>query len=800
MKDFFKSLTGYYPRPLQERTAVKLLDNRNIILTAPTGAGKTYAALVPFLWSKHKNKSIADRLIYALPLRTLATSLYEDTKKTCKNLNLNITIQTGEQKKDPFFEGDMVFTTIDQLLSGYLNIPVSLPARVSNINAGALIGAMVVFDEFHLLDPGKAMETAIEMMDRLKQYSRFVIMTATMPEESCNWLAKKINAERVVVGKKEVSNIQGKFDKGRQVRNWEWKGCLMSAKDILKIHQQRSIIICNTVKRAQGIYRELERLIKQTEDKTGVVLLHSRFFPDDRRSKEKKVLPQFDKKAQSENADIILVTTQVVEAGIDISAENLHTEIAPMNSLVQRAGRCARYGGEGKVWVYELEDPQKTMPYLPELVESTRLEFENKPITTLNFLEEQELVNKVHTKMEGNAFSLYDNLNAVRGKIRDALEYGERHKLSELIREIDTINVLVTDNPDGVRFDKAKWPFTLSIPRTSLWQLKDCFKTKGNNDSSWILKRPESTDDEGLGLHFEWRVINDIKEAIYTPWLIAVHPNYACYSKETGLEIGVAGDPQKIEYRDCPQTTAYHYYCETWLDHVQRLMPQCDKLLSASIVSLENMSKAYNFSENQLRDIARLACILHDAGKLSTCWQKATENWQADNYPNNQQYLKNEPLAHTTYNPEKDWQKFRSGGAKYNRGHHALEGAFAIANCIFCYYNTIFSNKDFSWLTRLTISAIARHHGGRASELSDFRLVPEADVWIKRVLSEINLNLETKHLTDRPDIGKREAFKRGLINFTNPDWEKWIPLYFWLVRLVRLADQKGTAMHTGGNE
>ncbi len=798
MREFFKSLTKFYPHPLQECIANVLLDNHNVVLTAPTGAGKTYAALVPFLWSRQMNKPIADRLIYALPLRTLATSLYKSTKEICENLN--ITIQTGEQKGDPFFEGDIIFTTIDQLLSGYLNIPVSLPARVSNINAGALIGAMVVFDEFHLLDPGKAMGTAIEMMDRLKQYSRFVIMTATMSEESCNWLAEKINAERVVVGKKEVSNIQSKFDKGRQVRNWEWKGCFMSAKDILKIHQQRSIIICNTVKRAQGIYRELEELLKQKGNKTEIVLLHSRFFPEDRQSKEKKVLQQFGKKAQAEKANIILVTTQVVEAGIDISAENLHTELAPMNSLIQRAGRCARYGGEGKVWVYELLDPKNTLPYPPELVESTRLELQNNPITTLNFLEEQELVNRVHTKMEDNALSLYDNLNAVRKKVREAFEGGDPSKRSELIREIDSINVLITDNPEGVRFDRAKWPLTLSIPRTSLWQLKDCFKAKGNDDSNWILKRPESSDDEEMGLHFEWRVITDIKEAVYTPWLIAIHPGYACYSKQIGLEIGRAGDYQKIEYRDRPQTLRYHYNCETWSDHVQQLVPQCDKLLNESLVSLKNISQVYNFSENQLENMAKLACILHDAGKLSTCWQEAAKNWQADNYPNDPEYLKNEPLAHTTYDPEKDWQKSRTGGYRYNRGHHAVEGAFAGANCIFCYYSVIFNSKDCNWLTRLTISAIARHHGSRASELSDFQLVPEAEVWIKRALSEINLNLETKHLTDRPDIGKRKAFKMALINFTNPDWEKWIPLYFWLVRLVRLADQKGTAVHTGGNE
>ncbi|MBI5789312.1 MAG: CRISPR-associated helicase Cas3' [Candidatus Schekmanbacteria bacterium] len=798
MENFFEKFTEFKPYELQKETANKLLENKNVVLTAPTGAGKTYAALVPFLWSKLNGKPIADRLIYALPLRTLATSLYDSTVKTYDKFNennstgLKITIQTGEQKEDPFFEGDIIFTTIDQLLSGYLNIPVSLPARVSNINAGALIGAMVVFDEFHLLDPEKAMGTAIEMMDRLKHHTRFLIMTATMPEKSCKWLEEKINAEWIMVEEKEVIAIQENFkEKGKQVRNWEWTRDALSAEYIIKAHQKRSIVLCNTVRRAQSIYRDLETAIKKNGDKAEIILLHSRFFPDDRKMKEEKVIEIFGKDAQNKNVNVILVTTQVIEAGIDISAENLHTEIAPMNSLIQRAGRSARYGGEGRVWVYELEAPQNTRPYTSELVELTRHEFENKPVAVLNFLEEQALVNKVHTEIENNALSIYDNLNNVRKKVCAAFEYGDLHNLADLIREINNINVLITDNPESVRFDKAKWPLTLSVPRDSLWQLKEYFEAS-NNDSNWIVKRPESSDDDEMGLHFKWTVINDIKKAVDAPWLIAIHPNYACYSKEIGLELRRAGIPQKIDYRDRPQITAYHYYCETWLDHIQQLIAQCDELLAKSICSIKHIAAVYNLSENQLKDMARLACTLHDTGKLSTCWQNAVKNWQADNYPNDPQYLKNEPLAHTTYNPENDWEK-----ARYNKGPHAVEGAFAIANCIYCYYN---NNTDSKMITRLIISAIARHHGGRVAELSDYKLITDAEAWIKRALNKINLQMETKCLSDKPGIGHRETFKNALITFTNPDWEKWIPLYFWLVRLVRMADQKGTAMHTGGIE
>lgn len=48
------------------------------------------------------------------------------------------------------------------------------------INAGALLSSLVVFDESHLLEAGKSMDTAIEMLKRLLPFSQFVIMTATM--------------------------------------------------------------------------------------------------------------------------------------------------------------------------------------------------------------------------------------------------------------------------------------------------------------------------------------------------------------------------------------------------------------------------------------------------------------------------------------------------------------------------------------------------------------------------------------------------------------------------------------------
>jgi CRISPR-associated endonuclease/helicase Cas3 len=135
-REFFEALTGFPPFCYQERIAELLLARESVILRVPTGAGKTWASVAPFAYSLAMAKPIADRLLYALPLRSLAGSLHADVLSHMQASMLNVratgkdrqygkntlhcSLQTGAQKDDPFFESELVFTTIDQLLSSYV--------------------------------------------------------------------------------------------------------------------------------------------------------------------------------------------------------------------------------------------------------------------------------------------------------------------------------------------------------------------------------------------------------------------------------------------------------------------------------------------------------------------------------------------------------------------------------------------------------------------------------------------------------------------------------------------------------
>ena len=162
----------------------------------------------------------------------------------------------GGQQDDPFFEGDVTFTTIDQLLSAYLFAPVSLPARVGNIGAGALIGSLLVFDEVHLLDSERSLATTVEMLVRLKGLAQFVLMTATMPDSVMEWLANKLGATAISLTADEVRQLPSHATKQRE---FEWRSSPLNAEDIVGEHTNRTIAIVNTVGRAQELYREVQK-------------------------------------------------------------------------------------------------------------------------------------------------------------------------------------------------------------------------------------------------------------------------------------------------------------------------------------------------------------------------------------------------------------------------------------------------------------------------------------------------------------------------------------------------------------
>ncbi|OKH35678.1 hypothetical protein NIES2119_19450 [[Phormidium ambiguum] IAM M-71] len=191
IENYFHTLTKFPPRQFQLQTIEKLLNRQDILLRAPTGSGKTETAIAPILFAKPLQLNFPNKLIYVVPLRTLANSLRQRTEILLENWSkyyplprpLTVTLQTGENPEDPRFEGDIIFCTIDQMLSSFLNIPYSVGRGSANVNAGAIFASYLVFDELHLLDPERSFTTVLKVLQQVKGIAPFLLMTATLTDE-----------------------------------------------------------------------------------------------------------------------------------------------------------------------------------------------------------------------------------------------------------------------------------------------------------------------------------------------------------------------------------------------------------------------------------------------------------------------------------------------------------------------------------------------------------------------------------------------------------------------------------------
>ena len=764
--------------PYQYRVCLSLFSGNNIILRAPTGSGKTWAVLLPFILSRIEEQPLFDRVLYALPLRSLASQLFQTTKEAYQRVNgrdktdaTYVTIQTGEQQEDKFFQGEIIFTTIDQLLSSYLMNPVSLPRRLANINTGALVGSLIILDEFHLLDPERSMVTALEMLDRLNGYCTFILMTATLSDNAVSWLQNKLpNTVTIDLLPEEIRLIENKKEKPTS-RKWIYDDKEISMKQILNNHRSRTLVIANTVSRAQEFYQELRRL---APCETDIHLLHSRFYPRDRKNIEKELVLRLGKGRQDIKDNYILVSTQVVEAGMDFSVEHLYSELAPINSLIQRAGRCARYGGEGTVNVFR---PAGYLPYGKEDMDATAAVLHNLTGSIFTWEQERAGVNTVLGERETRFLSAYGNLYSRREKVNQAMDGLLKSSREELIRDVNSINVIVTDNPESIRLEHVDgWPEMLSVPIPSMWSF--LIKMSGNSDGSWLIKAPYTDfgSEEDMAIRFNWRELNSAE--IPSAWLLAVNSKFAAYSNELGLVLGKSGKSKMdVRYGDREVRTRYQYRMETFPEHVQQVLKQYCQQQKKYVCSSRLLAKQLDVAEEMIEKAGTLAVILHDTGKLRTDWQSVAKKWQELKTPGR---VPADPLAHMDFAPLTDDRVPR-------RPPHAVEGAYAVSDYLFAVFKGV---EDFAVCV---LTAIARHHTGHAQKLSTFILDKMAVETLNGCLREEGLPVADE-LLEKPDESTRNGiFCREFLAACNEEDGKWLPLYWYLVRRLRLADQAGTA-------
>lgn len=309
------------------------------ILKLPTGYGKTEALISPYFGQIAANNwAIAPRVIYSLPTQALCNQLYGRILKYAKNAETKfrhkivVEVQHGGKSEDPYFVGDIVVTTFDQLLYGYARALKHIHNRV-DIPAGSISFSHIVLDEAHMYSAYT--HALVKALLEIFYKSRIPISlsTATMPTSLLNDMMQGLSNVAIV-----------SFKKGRDIkrhikthvvdRNLLVDGKLNKYARRLVEKNKNILIVCNTVISAIQLWQDIK-----DSGYSETVLVHSRFTVDDRNVHESKVANFMGKNRDSEKG--IVVSTQVCEAGLDISADLLITECAPADALVQRVGRCA---------------------------------------------------------------------------------------------------------------------------------------------------------------------------------------------------------------------------------------------------------------------------------------------------------------------------------------------------------------------------------------------------------------------------------------------------------------------------
>lgn len=365
---------GMEPYAYQRRIAI---DGLPELLDVPTGCGKTPAMLLGWLYRRrfHPDPNVREatprRLLWCLPLRSLVDQTARVAGELFRRLDLKGMVAVyrllgGEPTRDSEWrralDRDCVMVgTLDMLLSralnrGYLASRFSWPIDFAIVNNDC----HWVFDEVQLMDValqttrqlhglrdalGVAMSTSSTWMSAT--IDRGALLTVDAPsiatmltldaEEVSPALAMRLDAPKVLV-RREVPDIN-KYAKG-------------FAEIVTDEHRPgtRTIAVLNSVDTACDTYRTLRKTFDD------VVLMHSRFRPRDRAEALERVL-------DSPGGAEIVVSTQVIEAGVDVSSATLVTECAPWSSITQRAGRCNRWGelhDGGRVVVV---NPSKVHPY-----------------------------------------------------------------------------------------------------------------------------------------------------------------------------------------------------------------------------------------------------------------------------------------------------------------------------------------------------------------------------------------------------------------------------------------------------
>lgn len=337
-------------------------ENSVFYLQMPTGGGKTHTSIAISI--KLLKETNASRIIYSLPYISLleqnyeyfqnVTGLHEDELRSIYSLS-DIPTEIGEDETeeilfyDDFFEYPIICTTMVSLFDSIVKFDKNKKYRF-----GALTNSIIILDEIQTLPVEYWPEFNYllnELADKFNSY--ILIMSATIPsleklkhtrsmepkfQKNCHYLLKNPEYYYEKFKRNKIRNEQ--FE---EIKIEDENGVNELADSVLKKvlvgckkGKNRGLVVVNTVKTSKKLYERLKTEVKKLDLPIECLLLNSTILS----SRKKQIVNKIQ--GETKNQNILLVSTQTIEAGLDVSFDFVVRDIAPLESIEQVRGRCNR--------------------------------------------------------------------------------------------------------------------------------------------------------------------------------------------------------------------------------------------------------------------------------------------------------------------------------------------------------------------------------------------------------------------------------------------------------------------------
>ncbi|NSL53034.1 CRISPR-associated helicase Cas3' [Calidifontibacillus erzurumensis] len=359
-----------YNTVMNTNSNVNLHEQNLFTLTSPTGSGKTLLSFsLALKWREEifKKEKYYPRIIYALPF----TSIIDQNEKVLRNILAQIEdykisesnylvkhhhlaeiIYKEENKEKPIrdsmllvesWESEVIVTTFIQLFYSIIGYKNRWLKKFHNI-----AGSIIILDEVQNLpiEYWPLIQYTLNSLAELFN-CKILLLTATQPlifdKEQAVELLKDDKGNNPEVYFKQMNRVtlMLKSREGYQIDEWI---------DLFKSEFEEGnnyLAVFNTIKSSIDVYKNIKSWINEMQLNYEVIYLSTNIVPKERKQRIEKIRNDIE-----EGKQVILISTQVIEAGVDLDFDIVYRDLGPIDSIIQVAGRCNRNGRKKRGYVY----------------------------------------------------------------------------------------------------------------------------------------------------------------------------------------------------------------------------------------------------------------------------------------------------------------------------------------------------------------------------------------------------------------------------------------------------------------